>query len=437
MSWSFVQSASNKSPGNSSATISVTVSGVTAGDLIRVGTSGFGSSVTSITASDNQGGSYLPTGFKNSGTLFCAESWAVAPVSGTYIFTITANVAAFLEIAVSEHSVAPGSTISAVTGQVGSGGNNNPKTASVTFPSSGNYLLGGTFSQGTSSAWTAGTNFTNRVSTTGTYDIMMEDWANSLGGQQSSADSMHAGRRRLVVCGRHGLSGNAPGDQLIAEHHSVEPLGQHHAIADQHGAGVERWREHALAEPGQPTVRDDEGLANDPVEHDSDPGGHDRIRRGHADDLRWDRRNSSPAVTVMAATLTISPPAVGINTTTTIAATGNNASLWLSETPTTLFASTGISGTSVTGASTNVTSNRQATLSVSSGSTTGTGSIVDQSTQASATFNVYPTPPGFTLSPSQIAINTTEYGYGNRQFRFLDNLPRLHFRWSVLRPASR
>ncbi len=91
----------------------------------------------------------------------------------------------------------------------------------------------------------------------------------------------------------------------------------------------------------------------------------------------------STTITVSTATLAISPTSGAISTTPTLSLTGTNT-LWLSETASGLFSESGGTGASI--GTPTVTSNTAATAVLTVGSATGTETIEDTSTTATATF---------------------------------------------------
>ena len=84
----------------------------------------------------------------------------------------------------------------------------------------------------------------------------------------------------------------------------------------------------------------------------------------------------STTITVSTASLAVSPATVGPSATTSIAVTGTST-VWLQETPSTLFSESGLSGASIT--SIVVTTNTTATFSFTTGATLGTATITDNS----------------------------------------------------------
>jgi hypothetical protein len=192
MGFAYVNSAITDRTGTSSTTTTVSLTGVTAGHLLRVAMSGSGFPDT-LVLTDGHGTTYNLINFTNHSGNMLGEWFGYATASGSITWTITTDVSVDIDLGVVEYSFAgssPGAIYTELVQNSGSG--TALSTGNVTFSGAGSWMVCGTFGANAGTTWTAGSGYTLRQynpnpGETGGLSLGLEDFITTASSSPSNA----------------------------------------------------------------------------------------------------------------------------------------------------------------------------------------------------------------------------------------------------------
>jgi hypothetical protein len=413
MSWVFVQHAFQGGTA-SQASVTLAMTSVVVGDLLIATVSFFTGTHTPYSLSDSSGKNTWTAGvLQGITTNVCVQEWTTIVQSGgggsINVEVQTASSTDFMGLNVDEYSFLQGATITLGTLAHATGASPTAiSSGNVSWTGTGNFLLWGAAASANATAtWSAGTNFNlrcNQPHATGYEALMTEDQLNltsaaspipiTAGSTATSGDWVAIGLAFLET------PAIAITPATVPANHSG------HITLTLVGTGTSWLGSPTWTVTGAGTSY----VAGSAIVTTNTAATIKVTTSGSTGLATVSDGTFSGQFTVATATLSVVPAAVGTSVTTSLTLTGTNT-LWTTETASTLFSASGVSGTSITGASITVSSNTAATANLVSGSTVGTATITDNSTTATDTVVVEANFPTITPSPTivPVGIGTTNY----------------------------